>query len=1135
MRCGDCSTENPEGAKFCIECGTPFIRLCPSCGQQMQPTAKFCSECGTPVQVREKPVPAKRRKRASSAGRAPHPVTHSPAARPHAAREAERRQLTVMFCDLVGSTALSEQLDPEELREVVRLYQETCTRVIQRYDGYIAQHLGDGLLVYFGYPTAHENEAQRAVRAGIEIINTLRESPLQHRQLPNPIQVRIGIHTGVVVIGEIGSSEKREMLALGETPNIAARVQGVAEPDTVVMSAVTQRLVHGLFECQDLRPQTLKGISTPMSVYRVIGESAARSRFEVAIGAGLTPLIGRGEELGLLQQRWTQAKEGAGQVVLLSGEAGIGKSRLVQILKEQGLAEGTTAIEFRCSPYHQNSAFYPIIEHLQRLLQFQREDSPQVKLSKLQQMLAAYRFPQADTLPLLTTLLSLPHPESCPSLTLSPQKQKQKTQEALVAWIMEEAEKTAVYCAWEDLHWADPSTLEVLTLFLEQIPTTRVFSVLTCRPEFIPPWSARSYLTHLTLNRLGRSHVESMVEKVTGGKSLPSEVLQQIVNKTDGVPLFVEELTKTVLESGLVREEDGRYVRAHDSALIPPLAIPSTLQDSLMARLDRLAPVREIAQIAAVLGREFSYELLRAASSMDEASLQKGLQQLVKAELIYQRGLPPQATYLFKHALIQDTAYQSLLKSKRQQLHRQIAQVLADRFPEIIETQPELLAYHYAEAGLKEQAIPRWQKAGQRASQRSANMEAISHLTKGLELLQTLADTPERAQQELTLQLILGPALMTAKSISHPDVERTYSRARLLCQQIGETSQLFPALWGLRRFYSMRAEYKTAQELEGQLLRLAQSAQEPDLLLEAQFGRGLTLFWLGEMVIARECFAQSITLYVPQQHHSHAFLYGSDPGVASRSYNALTLWHLGYPAQALQESRKNIVLAQELTHPFSLVYALSCVAWVHHLRREAQAAQEQIEIAIRLATEQGFPFWVAWGSVLWGWARAMQGQREEGITQTRQSMATHQALSAEIGRTWFLAMLADAYQSGGQSEEGLHALTEALDAVNKRGEGAYEAELYRLKGELTLQSNVQSLESRVKKAEACFLKALEIAKRQQAKSLELRVTTSLTRLWRQQGKRQEAHQLLSEIYGWFTEGFDTKDLQEAKTLLAELA
>ncbi|HEV8712308.1 MAG TPA: adenylate/guanylate cyclase domain-containing protein [Candidatus Binatia bacterium] len=1054
----------------------------------------------------------------------------------------ERRQLTVMFCDLVGSTPLSEKLDPEELRAVILAYQEACAIEIRRFEGYIARYVGDGLLVYFSYPQAHEDDAQRAVRAGLGIVAALPHLNTRLQQTvgvlrASPLQVRIGIHTGLVVVSDMGGGGYRDPMAIvGETPNIAARLQGLAEPDTVVISQATYKLIQGYFEYQGLGPQTLKGISIPLSVYRVVREGEAQSRFEAAVSKGLTPLVGREEELGLLRRRWEQAKAGEGQVVLLSGEPGIGKSRLVQTLKEQATTEGATRIEFRCSAYHQNSAFYPIIEHLQRLLQFASHDTSQVKLAKLQQTLAHYHFPQADTLPLLASLLSLPHPEGAPPITVSPQKQKQKTQEALVAWSVEEAEKAAVYCVWEDLHWADPSTLEVLTLFLDQVPTTRLLTLLTFRPDFTPPWRPHSHVTQLTLSRLGRPQVEMMVERVTAGKPLPAEVMQQIVTKTDGVPLFVEELTKMVVESGLLREEDGHYVGAHGGALLPPLAIPSTLQDSLMARLDRLAPIRELVQLGATLGREFSYELLHAVSPLDEGTLQQGLRQLVEAEFVYQRGLLPQATYLFKHALIQDTAYQSLLKSTRQQYHKKIAQVLEEQFAETKETQPELLAHHYTEAGLKEQALPYWQQAGQRAIQRSANAEAVAHLMGGLGLLQTQSDSLERAKQELSLQLALGPALMATKSIGHSDVERTYSRARALCQQIGETPQLFPVLWGLLRFHSLRADYQAAQELNAQLLRLAQSAQDPALLLQARLGQGLTLFFLGQMISARDCFAQVITLYNPQQHHSHAFLYGYDPGVANLSYAAMTLWHLGYPDQALQESQRALVLAQELTHPFSVVYALSCSAWVHHLRREAHGAQEQIEKAIGLATEQGFPHWMAWGSILRGWALAMQGQREGAIVQMPQDLATLRVIGGETGRTWYLAMLAEAYETGCQSEEGLHVLAEALDMVDQRGERAYEAELYRLKGTLTLQSKVPSPKSQVEKeAEECFLKAIEIARRQSAKSLELRAVMSLSRLWQRQGKKDEARQGLAEIYGWFTEGFDTVDLKEAKALLEELS
>jgi TOMM system kinase/cyclase fusion protein len=1073
---------------------------------------------------------------------------------------AERRQLTVLFCDLVDSTKLSEQLDPEEYRAVVRAYHETCAGVIAQYAGHTAQHLGDGLLVYFGYPTAHEDDAQRAVRTGLEIIAGLQAlnaqlPPAIRIQLPHPIQVRIGIHTGLVVIGEIGSSEKREILALGETPNIAARLQGLAEPNTVVISAATARLVQGLFECQDLGSQTLKGISTPLSVYRVVCESEVQSRFEVTVRTGLTPLVGRDEELGLLLKRWERVKEGEGQVVLLSGEPGIGKSRLVQELKEQVSREGYTRIEFRCSPYYQNSALYPVIEHLQRLLQFKREDSPEEKLNKLEQMLRAYRFPQADTVPLLAALFSLPHPDGRPPLTLTPQRQKQKTQEALMAWLLEETEKTAVYCAWEDLHWADPSTLEFLSLIIDQVPAARMLILLTCRPEFSSPWGTRSHLTQITLSRLTHKQVEEMVKKVTGSKALPFEVLQQVVTKTDGVPLFVEELTKTVMESGLLREVSGHYEL---TGPLPPLAIPVTLQDSLMARLDRLATVREVAQLGATLGKEFSYELLQAVSPLDEMTLQEGLTQLVEAEFLYQRGLPPQARYLFKHALIQDAAYQSLLKSTRQQYHQQIAQVLEQRFSETVETHPELVAHHYTEAGLIAQAIPYWQKAGQRAVQRSANLEALSHLTKGLELLKTLPDTRERVQHELTLQVALGSPLLATKGYAAPEVGNAYTRARELCQQIGETPQLFPVLMGLRFFYTVRGELQTARELGEQLLRMAQGIQDPALLLEAHYASGVPLMLLGEFVPACVHFEQSLAFYDPQQHRSRAFLYGQDSGVGCLSVAAWTLWFLGYPEHAFRKNHEAITLAQELSHTPSLAFALGFASWLHRIRQDRQAAQERTETLIALSREQGFSFWLAPGTLWRGWALVEQGHGE-GVAQMCRGLAAWRATGAEAYGTQFLATLAEGYGKVGQAEEGLAVLAEALAIVDKNGERYYEAELYRLKGTLTLQSktslgqvsdksqasqdisevpNIQHLTPSTQaeaEAEACFQKAIEIARRQQAKSWELRATMSLARLWQQQGKQHAARNILSEIYDWFTEGFDTADLQEAKALLEELA
>ena len=813
--------------------------------------------------------------------------------------DGERRQLTVMFCDLVGSTALSAQLDPEELQEVVRAYQETCTEVIRRYDGYVAQHLGDGLLVYFGYPAAHEDDAARAVRTGLEIVGAIRGQVTGNggQAKRKPLQVRIGIHTGLVVIGEIGSSEKREILALGETPNLAARIQGQAAPDEVMMSAATYRLVEGLFECEDRGQPELKGVATPLTLYRVIKEGEAQSRFQVVVRKGLTPLVGRDHEYGLLRERWQRVKDGAGQIVLLSGEPGIGKSRLVEALKETVEHEGASCLELRCSPYHQNSAFYPVIEYLQRILQFNRDDSSEQKLEKLEQRLSHARLDLQETVPLFSSLLSLPAPRF-PLPAFSPQKQKEKTHEALVAWLCEEAKQQAVTYAWEDLHWADPSTLELLTLFLNQVPTTRLLAVLTFRPEFMPPWGAHSYLSQLTLSRLGRSHVETMVENVTGGKTLPKEVVQQIVSKTDGVPLFVEELTKTVLESIESNESIGS-------------AIPTTLQDSLMARLDRLGGAKEIAQLGATIGREFDYQLLQAVSPLDEETLQQRLRQLVEAELVFQSGVPPQARYLFKHALVQDTAYQSLLKSRRQQLHQTIGKVLEEQFLETKETHPELIAHHYTEASLIAQAIPYWQQAGQRAIQRSANIEAISHLTKGLELLKTFPDTPERAQQELTLQITLGSALMAIKGYAAPEVGQVYTRARELCRQVGETPQLFFVLGGLNAFYQVRAEYQTARELAEQFLSLAQSVHNRALLMWGHNIVGHTLFYLGEFALTHDHMEQGISLYDPQQDNPLASGALNDPAMSCLGFSSWALWHLGYPDQALKRSQESLTLAQE--------------------------------------------------------------------------------------------------------------------------------------------------------------------------------------------------------------------------------
>jgi TOMM system kinase/cyclase fusion protein len=1044
--------------------------------------------------------------------------------------DAERRQLTVMFCDLVDSTKLSSQLDPEDYRDMVRAYQTACTEVIRRYDGHTAQLLGDGLLVYFGYPQAHEDDAQRAVRTGLGILAAMGDLNTRLQQAKDiQLAIRVGIHTGLVVVGEMGSTGRQEQLALGETPNIAARIQGLAEPNTLVISDATSRLVQGYFDCQNLGVQTLRGVAESIPVYRVLSESGATSRLDVAVTRGLTPLVGRESEVTLLRERWGQVKAGHGNVVLLTGDAGIGKSRLVQMLKEHVANQRHMRWECRSSEYYQNTALFPVTDLFQRLLQFHAEDTPDTKLEKLEHALSQYRLPLAETVPLFAPLLSLPLPEDrYAPLALSPQRQRQKTLESIVAILLELAEHQPVLFIMEDLHWTDPTTLELLNLVIEQIPTTSILTVLACRSHFQPSWSHRSYLSEVAIHRLSQPQIERMSTQVAGGKTLPHAVMQQIIEQTDGVPLFVEELTKAILESGQLKVLNGHY---EFTGSLSTFAIPATLQDSLMARLDRLVTAKAVAQYAAVIGRQFAYDVLQAVSQLDEAILQRELGRLVEAEIVYQRGLPPRATYTFKHALIQDAAYESLLKSTRQHYHRQIAHVLEAQFPETTVTQPELVAHHYTEASLPEQAVSYWHKAGQRASERSAHVEAIAHLRQGLGLLQTLRETPERLQHEVDLLITLGASLRATQGSAAPEVGQTYTRARQLCQPLEDLQRLIPVLRGLWNYYFVRADLQTAHALGEQLLDLAQQSQDSAMRVAAHRALGETLFYRGETTRAYTHFVQGMTLYDPKQHRAAAFLYGDDAGVICRSYAAWTLWCLGYPDQGLAQSHEAVTLVQQVARPFSLSFVLGFAAVFHQLRREVRATQERSEATMSLAMEQGFPLWVAFGSILRGWELAHQRQAREGIEQMYQGLTAYRATGAEIFRPYCLALLAEAYGILGEPEAGLAVLTEALTLTDATGVRWYTPELYRLKGELIL---LQQNSDHQVEAETCFQHALDIARSQQAKSFELRAATSLSRLWQQQGKRPEAHNLLAPVYHWFTEGFDTADLQGAKALLDEL-
>jgi class 3 adenylate cyclase/predicted ATPase len=1047
------------------------------------------------------------------------------------APEAERRQLTVMFCDLADSTKLSQQLDPEDLREVVRAYQATAVEVIEQYAGHMAQYLGDGLLIYFGWPTAHEDDAQRSLHAGLGIVEAITTTlnPRLAQEKGVQLTVRIGVHTGPVVVGEIGGGGRHENLATGETVNLAARLEGLAPPNTMVISPTTARLVEGGFALEDLGTHVLKGVAEPMQVFRVLGHAERDRDKDESLSGGGVFLVGRDEEVGLLLRRWEQSKEGFGQVVLISGEAGIGKSSLVTTIRHHVVEEGHTRMTFRCSPYHTNSALYAVIEHLQRVLQFQPGDTPEVRLDKLEQVLENYGRPLEDVVPLYAALLSVPLPEGrYPAPNVTPQQQRQQIQDALLGWLLEEAERQPALAVWQDLHWADPSTLELLGLVLEQTPTVPMLHVLTYRPEFEMPWPSRSHMTPIVLSRLERPQVEALIAHLARDKTLPSEVVEHIVTKTDGVPLYVEELTKMLLDSDLLREEADHYVL---TGPLSTVAIPDSLQASLMARLDRLQDAKEIAQVGAVLGREFAYDILRAISFQDEAVLQTALAQLVEAELLYQRGRPPRARYVFKHALIRDAAYASLLRSTRQHMHQRVAQLLEQQFPETVAAQPELVAHHYTEAGCSEQAIDYWQQAGRRAIGQSAPMEAVAHLRNGLALLETLPETVQRVQQELRLQTTLGPALMTVKGYAAPEVKQAYTRARELCRQAGDTSRLFSILLGLGTFYFASAELQTARDIGEESLRLALRRNDTWRCLQAYLMLGTATLMLGEFTLANECLTQGIVLDTTRPDRSRVPSGTTSPRVSCHHYASFVLWQLGYPVQARQRSDEGLRLAQALAHPVSIAGALIWSAMTYYLLGQVQVVQQRVGTVLTLATKQRFPYFIAIGTAARGLALAMQGQYDEGIAQTCQGVDVLQATGARVALSFFLSGLAEAYGQNGQPEDGLRTLATAFAHIDQTGERWFEAEIYRLKGILLLKRKSPD----AVEAEACFHRSLDIARQQQAKSWELRAATSLARLWQSQGKRQDAYELLASVYGWFTEGFDTADLKDAKALLEELA
>jgi class 3 adenylate cyclase/tetratricopeptide (TPR) repeat protein len=1031
---------------------------------------------------------------------------------------AERRQLTIMFCDLVGSTALSTRFDPEDMQEIVGAYHRCCADLIVKAGGFVARYMGDGVLAYFGYPQAHEHDAERAVRAGLALVEAV---PKLKTAAGAPLQVRVGIATGIVVVGDLIEAETtQEHEVVGETPNLAARLQALAEPGTVVISSSTRRLTGGLFDYRDLGTVTLKGFAETVPAWQALGASAAESRFE-ALRASTTPLVGRGEEIDLLLRRWEQAKGGEGSVVLLSGEPGIGKSRIAETILERLSGEPHTRLRLFCSPHHQETALYPSIMQLERAAGFRRDDTDQQRLTKLETVLALAANDLGEAVPLLADLLSVPTGDRYPALDLTSQKRKEKALRALVAQVEGLAARQPVLIVVEDAHWADPTSLELFELIVERASSMPLLAIVTFRPEFVAPWVGRPQVTLISLNRLPRRLRAEMIAHVTGGKVLPQEIADQIIDRTDGVPLFIEELTKAVVESGLLVEAGDRYVV---TGPVTPLAIPTSLQESLLSRLDRLAPTSDVAQIAAALGRQFSHELIGAVAAMPRQQLDDALAQLVNAELIFRRGTPPDAEYTFKHALVQEAAYGTLLRSRRQQIHARIAATFEHQFPDIVIAQPALLARHCAEAGLAERAAAYWLKAGQQAIARSATNEAAAQLRKGLDALDGLPDGPGRRQQELDLQLALGYALITAKGHSAPEVGETFARARALAEQIDRPEYLGRVFFGQWSFHRNRGENKLALALAEQVEKIGEARNDVRTQLMGRWASGYTRLSLGDFVAARALLERCHGLADPAYRGGevaffHAMMLAS---------LACTLTYLGYIDQArsrlneaLSEARQ-LRLAQALAEVLSIANTIDLITVSPEMQRHADEL-------LALSTEHGFPFFLAWATVLRGVSLTALGQGQEGLSQITRGIAGMRATGAVQGISGALMLLAWAYARLGQPVDGLNCLAEAAQIIKTTDQRQPEATLHLLRGDLLNAAGDPSA------AERSYHQALAVTKLQRAKLMELRASISLARLWCKQDRRGEARDLLAPIYGWFTEGFDTLYLKEAKALLEELA
>jgi class 3 adenylate cyclase/tetratricopeptide (TPR) repeat protein len=1040
------------------------------------------------------------------------------------AQSAERRHLTVMICDLVGSTALTARLDPEDMGAVIDAYHATCARITLSYDGFLADFRGDGILAYFGYPRAHEDDAERTVRAGLDIIAAV--ARLETRA-GEPLSVRIGIATGIVVVGDLGGEGTlREHAVVGDAPNLAARLQTLVEPNTVVVAESTRRLLGDLFLLRDLGQHELKGISELVGAWAVEGLSGSESRFKAVRPAGLANLIGRKTEIDFLLERQRLAWKGEGQIILISGEAGIGKSRLAAALAERVAREPHTEFRYQCSPYHSNSALRPVIDQLERAAGFRADDTTELRLDKLEALLALGTTRVQVVAPLFSALLSIPFGVRYPQLAFSPAQQRRRTLAALLDQFESHARQKPILLLIEDAQWADDTSLELLNLIVERARQLPILALVTFRPEFEAPWLGLANVGSLMLGRLDREDVESIVTQVASGRALPTEVMKQIVAKTDGNPLFVEELTKAVLEAGvMVKHADGYRL----DRPLPPLAIPETLQDSLMARLDRLHSVKEIAQVGAAIGREFSYSLIRAVAARDETALKHALTELEQAELVYRHGEPPEAVYSFKHALVRDAAYKSLLKTRRQQLHGRIARTLEERFPDVMTGEPEILARHFTEAGIIDLATSYWLKAGNRALSRSANAEAVKHLRRGIALTQELAQSSERVRKELDFYLALGPAVAATEGDAAHETSRVFQHARDLLGDGGTLKEQMTILWGTCLAHSMRAEHTAALEVARQCLTLAADHEHPGVSALANRFMGQTLYFMGALVDARAHLERTLALCATNPETIATYRrFGVDDQVNSLSFLASTLLLLGYPEQSAAAAEKAETRARAIGLAFTTALALSHIAFLGTIGGDPRRALANADEAIAISVENEFTTTDQRARFIRGSLLAQASDPQLGIELMRSAMAAVEGNSERNRRTFYLCHIAWAHASLGQPEVGLGLLDEAVQTAEATSEKFFEAELYRLRGRILLSLGKKG------GAEAELQRALTIARQQQARWWELRAATDLARHWHDEGRYAEANSLLQPIYAWFVEGFDTPDLKDAKALLDKL-